>query len=106
MTHTEFWQQRAMAERGMILAVLYNAPAPAVDLQTIRGCLDMLGMPTQTQSLKRHLTHLDQRGYITSCECRAMDLALVNYALTPDGRDLVIGARSDPGVTIPVLGEQ
>lgn len=106
MTHSEFWQQRALAERGMILAVLYNAPAPAVDLQTIRGCLDMLGLPTQSQTIKRHMLHLEQRGYLTSHQGFAMGVSLMNYALTPDGRDLIIGAKHDAGVMIPVLSEQ
>ncbi|WP_295441522.1 hypothetical protein [uncultured Thiodictyon sp.] len=106
MTQHEFWQQRALAERGMILAVLYNAPAPSVDLVTIRGCLDLLGMPTQAQALKRHMLHLAQRGYLTAHSGFAMGISLENYELTPDGRDLVIGARTDPGVSVPSLTEK
>jgi len=103
MAPNEIWQQRALVERGMVLAVLYNAPLAAVDLATIRGCLDMVGLPTQMTMLKRHLVHLEQRGYLTQHTGHAMGVSLTTYALTPDGRDLVVGANTDPGVNVPAF---
>lgn len=101
MTRREIWQQRALAERGLILQILYVSPMPSVDRRTIEGCASTVNMPMEPEHLSRHLQHLVQSGYIAQQHGEAMGLHLTTYALLPRGRDLVLGAIEDPGIELP-----
>lgn len=101
MTRRDIWQQRALAERGLILQILYVAPLPQVDLRTIDGSARCVNMPIEPEHLERHLRHLIQSGYVGEQRGRAMGLALTTYELLPKGRDLVLGAIEDPGIELP-----
>lgn len=101
MTRRDIWQQRALAERGLILQILYVATLPHVDRRTIDGSARCVNMPIEPEHLTQHLHHLVQAGYVAEQVGRAMGLALATYALLPRGRDLVLGAIDDPGVVLP-----